>query len=115
MAHRNRFPEDEPLPLEYAAPPRQAPLKQPWLLLVLVPALLVEIALAVFAISRPGNPPVGGAVFAILVVAILGFVAYHGYPTARWMLAALWVIRGSVALGAAIGKFPGALVYLLGA
>lgn len=105
------------MPLEYAAPPPppQPAAKQPRLLLVLVPALLVEIALAVLAVSQPGNPPVGGAVFAVLMVALLGFASYHGYATAKWVLASLWVIRGSVALGAAIGKYPGPLVYAMGA
>jgi hypothetical protein len=110
---------DEPLPLErgyWPEEPAQPPwVRQPQLLLVIVPAVLIEIGLAVYALSRPGDkPPVAGAVFFILVVALLGFFIYQGSVWTRWMLAALWVLRGTLAIGAAIGKGSGPAVYALG-
>ena len=110
---------DEPLPLERGylpdGPPPEPWVKQPGLLWVIVPAVLVEVGLAVFVLSRgEGSAPVAGAVFHVLVTAILGYFVYQGSTWTKWMLTALWVLRGTLAIGAAIGRGSGVLVYALG-
>jgi hypothetical protein len=119
VARRHDNLGDEPLPLERGYWPQEPPpepwVRQPRLLLVIVPAVLIEIALAVYALSRPGEkPPVAGAVFFILIIGLLGFLIYQGSVWTRWMLAGLWVLRGTLAIGAAIGRGSGWPVYALG-